>query len=200
MATQSLRSAGSKDLKDSWVIGRKFLHCKDLAADSRFMSLASSRNSVAFKEVSMYRGRTLKVLNTLAALSAMTMLAVCKIASASGTVANLVLSYPSGFASAGSAISIAGQAALSGANINLTTTAGAHEAGAVWHRTVQNVQSFTTDFTFQLDPSTTECGSSFKIVTRAPIRLAVAVAITVLLLSPMRMVRDSEITPVRMPP
>src|SRR5258706_3176530 len=84
----------------------------------------------------------------------MTMLGVCKIASASGTVANLVLSYPSGFASAGSAISIAGQAALSGANINLTTTAGAHEAGAVWHRTVQNVQSFTTDFTFQLDPST----------------------------------------------
>jgi Legume lectin domain/Chitobiase/beta-hexosaminidase C-terminal domain len=105
-------------------------------------------------EVTMYRGRTLKVLNILAALSAMTMLAVCKIASASGTGANLVLSYPSGFASAGSAINIAGQAALSGTNIDLTTTAGNHEAGAAWFRTPQNIQSFTTDFTFQLDPST----------------------------------------------
>jgi hypothetical protein len=101
----------------------------------------------------MYRGRTLKVLNTLAALSAMTMLAVCKVASASGTGANLVFSYPSGFASAGSAINITGHAALSGANIDLTTTAGVHEAGAAWYRTPQNIQSFTTDFTFQLDPA-----------------------------------------------
>jgi hypothetical protein len=102
----------------------------------------------------MYRGRTLKVLNTLAALSAMTMLAVCKVASASGTGANLAFSYPNGFASAGGAINIAGHAALNGADIDLTTTLGGHQAGAAWYRTVQNIQSFTTDFTFQLDPTT----------------------------------------------
>jgi hypothetical protein len=103
----------------------------------------------------MYRGRTLKVLNTLVALSAMTMLAVCKVASASGTGANLVFSYPSGFASAGGAIHIAGGTALmSGGNIFVTTsTKGAHQAGGAWYSTPVNIQSFTTDFTFQQDPS-----------------------------------------------
>ena len=46
----------------------------------------------------MYKGRTPKILNSLAALVAMSMLVACKIASAAST---LIFSYPNGFSGAG---------------------------------------------------------------------------------------------------
>lgn len=97
----------------------------------------------------MYQGRILKVLNTLPALIAMAMLAVCKVASAG---ASLVFDYPSGFANAHSVIHLVADAAsFSGSKVLLTNGApGQHEGGAAWYSTQQNITSFTTDFTFQL--------------------------------------------------
>ena len=48
MVTQSSGLRGSKDLKDSGVTGRKFLHCGDLAGYLRFYVLSPSRNVIAF--------------------------------------------------------------------------------------------------------------------------------------------------------
>lgn len=96
----------------------------------------------------MYKGQKLKILSMLVALSAASTLA--NVASAQS---NSGFSYPSGFASAGNAVNIVGHAALNGSEIDLTTTAGIHEAGAAWYTTPQNIQTFTTDFTFRQDPS-----------------------------------------------
>jgi hypothetical protein len=100
----------------------------------------------------MYQVRTLKFLNTLPALIAMAMLAVCTNASAQTTGATSVFSYPNGFASASGAIAITTDAtSFSGSKILVTSGApGVHEAGATWYSTQQNISSFTTDFTFQM--------------------------------------------------
>lgn len=96
----------------------------------------------------MYQGQTMKVLNTLPALVAIAMLAICNVAYAGST---LVFSYPNGFAGATAAINAAGNAtSFSGSKLLLTDGApGQHEAGAAWYKTQQNITSFTTDFTFQ---------------------------------------------------
>jgi hypothetical protein len=124
-------------------------HCKGLAGDSSLMSLPSSRNLIAFKEVTMYQGRTLKILNTLPALIAIAMLAVCKVASAG---ASLIFSYPSGFAGSSGAIFIANNAVLSGSIIQLVP-GGSHAAGEAWYIAQQNIQTFTTQFTFRISPA-----------------------------------------------
>jgi hypothetical protein len=71
-----------------------------------------------------------------------------------GTGPSLVFSYPNGFASAGahSAINTVSDATqFNGSVIALTTgQVGVHEGGAAWYKTQQNIQSFITDFTFQL--------------------------------------------------
>src|SRR5258706_5974164 len=119
------------------------------------MSLLSSRNFVAFnafKEVTMYEGRTLKVLNTMPALIVMAMILACKVACAaggsitsastapSGPGASLIFSYPNGFSGASSAIQTAASAGFGGSAIELTTgTYGQHEAGAAWYKTLQNI-------------------------------------------------------------
>jgi hypothetical protein len=98
----------------------------------------------------MYQVRTLKVLNTLPALIATAMLAVCT--NASAATATSVFSYLNGFAGASGAIAITTDAtSFSGSKILLTSGApGLHEAGATWYNTQQNISSFTTDFTFQM--------------------------------------------------
>jgi hypothetical protein len=102
----------------------------------------------------MYKVRTLKVLNTLPALIAMAMLAVCTNASAAttGPGATLVFSYPNGFAGTSSAISFSSDAnSLVGTALGLTNgVPGAHEAGGAWYTAQQNITSFTTDFTFRM--------------------------------------------------
>jgi hypothetical protein len=79
----------------------------------------------------MYQGRTLKILNTLPALIAMAMLAVCKVAPASGATsgANLIFSYPSGLATAvgAGAIHLTGSAALNGSSVNILGGPAQHE-------------------------------------------------------------------------
>jgi hypothetical protein len=102
----------------------------------------------------MYQGRTPKFLNTLPALIAMAMLAACNVASAASTAgASLIFSYPNGFAGASAAIRGAWAASIVGSAIDLTSTGVAHEAGAAWYTTQQNISAFTTDFTFQIVPS-----------------------------------------------
>jgi hypothetical protein len=100
----------------------------------------------------MYQGRTLKVLNMLPALIAMTTLAVCKVACA-GTDANLIFSYPTGFASASSAIQFGASATIQGSAINLTSGPNDHQGGGVGYKTAQNITSFTTQFTFRMGVS-----------------------------------------------
>jgi hypothetical protein len=81
----------------------------------------------------------------------MVMLAACGVASAAGTGATLVFSYPNGFAGAQTAIRNASACHFSGPLILLTNTQETHAAGEAWLRAQQNIQAFTTDFTFQLD-------------------------------------------------
>jgi hypothetical protein len=104
----------------------------------------------------MHERRTLKVLNTFAALTALGLLAaaapVGSAVGASSTGATLVFSYPNGFAGASSAVRAAWEAALVGSAMDLTPLTTAHQAGGAWYTTQQNITSFTTDFTFQITP------------------------------------------------
>jgi hypothetical protein len=72
--------------------------------------------------------------------------------SGSGSGATLVFSYPNGFAGASNAIQTTSDASqFIGSVIALTSgLVGVHEAGSAWYKTQQNIQSFMTDFTFQL--------------------------------------------------
>src|ERR1700722_4274134 len=96
----------------------------------------------------MYQGRTLNIFNPMAALIAMAALAAGNVASAAD--ATSIFNYPSGFASAGSAIRAAWESGYTGSAINLTPMSSQHQAGGVWYTTQQNITSFTTDFTFQI--------------------------------------------------
>jgi len=97
----------------------------------------------------MVQSTKLQVLKPL--LAAMGVLALCDLAAAG---ASLVFNYPSGFAGSSAAIQMVASAAQVGSVIELDTGAvGQHEAGAAWYKTQQNIQAFTTDFTFQLTPA-----------------------------------------------
>ena len=98
----------------------------------------------------MYHDRARKVLNTLPVLIALAMLVICRSASAQGTGATLVINHPSGFANAGSDVTLAGHSTVVGSAIQMTSTAGGHFGGQVWSTTPPNIQSFTTNFTFQV--------------------------------------------------
>jgi hypothetical protein len=111
----------------------------------------------------MHQSRALKVLNTFPALVALAMLAPSQAASAA-TGATLVFSFPNGFASAASVIQTGASAQISGALELSLSAAGGHQAGAAWYMTQQNIQSFTTDFTFQQDPSAV--GMTFCVQSR----------------------------------
>jgi Chitobiase/beta-hexosaminidase C-terminal domain/Legume lectin domain len=100
----------------------------------------------------MYEGRTLKGFNTLAALIAMVMLGVCKVASAGATLA---FSYPSGFAGSSKGIFLVSNAPQSGSNLVLTAPPETHGGGAAWYIAQQNIQAFTTQFTFSITPAVT---------------------------------------------
>jgi hypothetical protein len=94
----------------------------------------------------MYQGRTPRVLNTSLVLIALA-LAVCNVASASGTGANVVFSYPN--FSGSPSVHPSGSVAINGSQVDLTD-GNSHNGGGLWYNTVQNIQSFTTSFTFQL--------------------------------------------------
>ncbi|MBV8674915.1 MAG: chitobiase/beta-hexosaminidase C-terminal domain-containing protein [Acidobacteriaceae bacterium] len=77
-----------------------------------------------------------------------------------------VVNFPSGFASSSGEVVLGGAAKLSGSSVQLTG-ATVNEAGAVWYANPVNVQSFTTNFTFQVtDPSAD--GFTFAIQNSSP--------------------------------
>jgi len=94
----------------------------------------------------MYQGRTPRVLNTSLALIALAF-AVCKVASASGTGANPVFNYPN--FSGSPSVHPSANVAISGNQVDMTD-GNSHSGGGLWFNTVQNIQSFTTSFTFQI--------------------------------------------------
>jgi hypothetical protein len=102
----------------------------------------------------MHPSRTLKLLNTLPALIAMATLADAGVASAASP-ASMSFSYPNGFAGASSAFGWGAQTLFNGSAVEITPGNVAHQAGSIWYKTQQNVQSFTTDFTFQITPGVT---------------------------------------------
>ena len=106
----------------------------------------------------MSQGRILKVSKALPALAALALLVVCKVASANAT---LVFNYPNGFANQ-TEFNPAWGAELEGSAMDLTYEPdGMHRGGSAWYKTQQNIQSFTTDFTFQEQFGAT--GMSFVI-------------------------------------
>jgi hypothetical protein len=101
----------------------------------------------------VYFDRALKVLNALPALIATSLLAVCETASAA-TSPNLVISYPTGsFSSLTNNLTLFGHAAVSGTSIEMTPNSAAHITGYVWATSQQNIQSFTSKFSFQMTPN-----------------------------------------------
>jgi hypothetical protein len=103
----------------------------------------------------MHQIRTLRVLNTFPALTAMAVLAACEVASAASpaTTASLSFSYSSGFTGVSGAFGTGASTTFSGSVIDLIPGPVVHQAGSVWYKTQQNIQSFTTDFTFQITPA-----------------------------------------------
>ena len=106
----------------------------------------------------MYQARTPRVFNTTLALIALAM-AACEGASAAGTGASPVFNYPdfSGSPSVHPTASVT----ISGSQVHLTD-GQSHNGGGLWYNTVQNIQSFTTQFTFQL-PGISGYGMFFVI-------------------------------------
>jgi hypothetical protein len=94
----------------------------------------------------MYQGRTPRVLNTSLALIALAF-AACKVASASGTGANPIFNYPN--FSGSPSVHPTENVAISGNAVNMTD-GNSHSGGGLWYNTVQNIQAFTTTFTFQI--------------------------------------------------
>ena len=83
-----------------------------------------------------------------------TQVATQSASSGHGVGTSLIFSYPNGFANASNAIQSAAAAVLSDTVAALSSSAyGEHQAGAIWYKTPQNIQSFTTDFTFQIGAS-----------------------------------------------
>ena len=95
----------------------------------------------------MYQGRTPRVLNTSLALIALAF-AVCNVASAaSSTGANPIFSYQD--FSGSPSVHPTGNVVISGSRVNMTDGIS-HHGGGLWYNTVQNIQSFTTQFTFTI--------------------------------------------------
>jgi hypothetical protein len=73
-----------------------------------------------------------------------------------------IIGFGAGFASAQKLIAMNGSAQLSGSSVQLTLDGPTAKAGSVWYATPVNVQSFTTNFTFQLTNATAD-GFTFTI-------------------------------------
>ncbi len=94
----------------------------------------------------MYQARTPRVFNTTLAVIAL-MVAACEAASAASTGASPVFNYPD--FSGSPSIHPTGTVAISGSAVHLTD-GQSHNGGGFWYNTAQNIQAFTTTFTFQL--------------------------------------------------
>jgi len=85
--------------------------------------------------------------------------------SASSGSTGLAFDYSGGFASASPSIHTSHEASFQGSAIQLIGASAVHQAGAAWYTQQQNIQSFTTDFTFQM--ATTAYGMTFTIQNSA---------------------------------
>jgi hypothetical protein len=82
------------------------------------------------------------------------------VTSAGTANAQTVINFPSGFAGSSSQIWLEAYASLSGSEIHLVPSV-VHNASNAWFKTPENVQAFTTTFTFRIDCShggTDGCG------------------------------------------
>jgi Legume lectin domain/Chitobiase/beta-hexosaminidase C-terminal domain len=79
------------------------------------------------------------------------------------STATPVFSYLNGFADSSSAIRAAWEAVFLDSVIALTPLTASHEGGSAWYLTQQNVQSFTTQFTFQITPPPVTAGNNFSM-------------------------------------
>jgi hypothetical protein len=98
-------------------------------------------------------------IKAMATASGYSQSAVATAAYTIGSTPPPVVNFPSGFAST-SGLSLNGGATISGGTLVLTD--GGYEARSVWYSTPVNVQTFTTDFTFQLTAATAD-GFTFAI-------------------------------------
>ena len=86
-----------------------------------------------------------------------------------GLATNQAFDFSSGFAQIQEALQFNGNAALSGSSIELTD-GGADEAGSAYYASPVNIQTFTTDFNFQLTNANAD-GFTFTIQNGAPTAL-----------------------------
>ena len=86
-----------------------------------------------------------------------------------GLATDQAFDFSSGFAQDQDSLQFNGNAALSGTSIELTD-GGTNEAGSAYYATPVNVQTFTTDFTFQLTNANAD-GFTFTIQNGAPTAL-----------------------------
>jgi Legume lectin domain/Chitobiase/beta-hexosaminidase C-terminal domain len=104
----------------------------------------------------MYERRTPKVIGTLATLIAITTIMTCEFAStatAASSEATLVFGYPNGFSGASNLFGLGAQTTFNGAVVEITPGGVTHQTGNLWYKAQQNIQSFTTDFTFEISAS-----------------------------------------------
>jgi hypothetical protein len=74
------------------------------------------------------------------------------------------ISFASGFASGG--MNLLGSAKLNGSSLELTD-GGTDEAAAAWYQVEANIESFATDFTFQITPGTNPTADGFTFAIQA---------------------------------
>jgi len=88
-------------------------------------------------------------------------------ASATTTAQAATLSFPSGFAGSTSLLQYNGDATIVDTNQAQLTNGTSNVAGTVWSQTVQNIQRFSTQFTFQLTNPVSD-GITFTIQNNNP--------------------------------
>jgi hypothetical protein len=78
-----------------------------------------------------------------------------------------LINFPNGFATASSLVTVNGSSRFNGSALQLTDTARYSEAGSAWYVVPVNVQSFTTNFTLNLQNASAN-GMTFTIQNQPP--------------------------------